>query len=181
MEENNIKLTFPAIFNETMRKYGKSRAYAFVGEEPMSYDVAGKRINALSALLEKKGIRPGDKVAMLSTNMPNWGIAYFSITFMGAVVVPILPDFSVTEVANILEHSEAKAIFISSGLLNRIEGFKSENLKTVIQIEDFSLILSENNSSEYDPEAVPAGKYDVMKTILLQLSIHQEQQAVQKE
>ena len=57
--------------------------------------------------------------------MPNWAIAYFSITFMGAVVVPILPDFSVTEVANVLEHSEAKAIFISSGLLSRIEGFKS--------------------------------------------------------
>jgi len=161
MEENNIKLTFPALFNETRRKYGKSPAYAFVGEEPVSYDVAGKRINALSALLEKKGIRPGDKVALLSTNMPNWGIAYFSITFIGAVVVPILPDFSVTEVANILEHSESKALFISSGLLNRIEGFKSENLKTIIQIEDFSLILSENNSSEYDPDAVPAGKYDV--------------------
>jgi long-chain acyl-CoA synthetase len=95
------------------------------------------------------------------TNMPNWCIAYFSITFMGAIVVPILPDFSVTEVANVLEHSESKALFISSGLLSRIEGFKSENLKTIIQIEDFSLIMSEINSSEYDPEAVPAGKYDV--------------------
>ncbi|MDQ1297270.1 MAG: long-chain acyl-CoA synthetase [Bacteroidota bacterium] len=161
MEDNNIKLTFPSLFNETRRKYGKSPAYAFVGEEPVSYDVAGKRINALSALLEKKGIRQGDKVALLSTNMPNWGIAYFSITFMGAVVVPILPDFSVTEVANVLEHSESKALFISSGLLSRIEGFKSENLKTIIQIEDFSLIMSENNSSEYDPEALPAEKYDV--------------------
>ncbi|MCU0471808.1 MAG: AMP-binding protein [Bacteroidales bacterium] len=161
MEENNIKLTFPALFNETRRKHGKSKAYAFVGEEPVSYDVAGKRISALSALLEKNGIHPGDKVALLSSNMPNWGIAYFSITFMGAVVVPILPDFSVTEVANVLEHSDSKALFISSGLLNRIDGFKSENLKTVIQIEDFSLLISENNSSEYDPEAVPELKYDV--------------------
>ena len=46
--------------------------------------------------------------------MPNWGVAYFAITFMGAVAVPILPDFSITEVANVLEHSGAKAIFISS-------------------------------------------------------------------
>jgi len=161
MEDSNIKLTFPALFNETMRKHGKSGAYAFVGEEPVSYEVAGKRINALSALLEKKGICPGDKVALLSTNMPNWAIAYFSITFMGAVVVPILPDFSGTEVANVLEHSDSKALFISSGLVNRIEGFKSELLKTIIQIEDFSLILSETNASVYDPEAVPAGKYEV--------------------
>jgi long-chain acyl-CoA synthetase len=161
MENNNVKLTFPALFNATMRKYGKSGAYAFAGEEPVTYEVAGKRINALSSLLEKKGIRPGDKVALLGTNMPNWGIAYFSITFMGAVVVPILPDFSVTEVANVLDHSDSKALFISSGLLNKIDGYKSGNLKTIIQIEDFSLILSENNLSVYDPEAVPEVKYEV--------------------
>jgi long-chain acyl-CoA synthetase len=161
MEDNNVRLTFPALFNETVRKHGKSGAYAFAGEEPISYETAGKRINALSAMLEKKGIRPGDKVALLSTNMPNWGIAYFAITFMGAVVVPILPDFSITEVANVLDHSDSKVLFISSGLLSKIDGYKSENLKTIIQIEDFSLILPEGNAFLYDPEAVPAVKYNV--------------------
>ncbi len=161
MEDNNIKMTFPSLFSETVRKFGKSNAYSFVGEEPITWESAGKRIKSLSALLENKGIYPGDKVALLSTNRPNWSIAYFSITFMGAVVVPILPDFSVTEVANVLEHSEAKALFISSGLLGRIEGFKSENLKTIIQIEDFSLILSENYSVVYDEHAAPAKTYEV--------------------
>lgn len=161
MEDKNIKLTFPSLFNETRRKFPNSGAYAFVGETPVTYDVAGIRINALTALLEKKGIRPGDKVALLSTNMPNWGISYFSITFMGAVVVPILPDFSNTEVANVLDHSDAKALFISSGLLSRIEGFKSENLKTIIQIEDFSLILSEDYSIVFDPDSVPERTYEV--------------------
>ena len=56
-------------------------------------------------------------MAILSTNMPNWGVAFFSVTFMGAVIVPILPDFSPTEVGNVLEHSGAKAIFISSSLI----------------------------------------------------------------
>jgi len=161
MEDKNIKLTFPSLFKETAGKFGKSNAYAFVGEEPITYEAALKKINALSALLEKKGIRPGDKVALLSSNMPNWGIAYFSITFMGAIVVPVLPDFSNTEVANVLEHSDSKALFISSGLINRIEGFKSEALNIIIQIEDFSLLLSGDNSFEYDPEAVPQDKYEV--------------------
>jgi long-chain acyl-CoA synthetase len=161
MEEKNKKLTFPAFFNETMLKHGRRNAYSFVGEEPVTFEAAGKRINALSAFLEKKGIHKGEKVALLSANMPNWGLAYFSITFMGAVVVPILPDFSNIEVANVLEHSDSKALFISSGLLSRIEGFKSENLKTIIQIEDFSLILSSDNSIEFDPETVPEGKYEV--------------------
>ena len=146
MEQENIKLTFPAMFSETVRRFGSHEAYAFAGEEPITWEAAHRQIESLIVFLEKNGILPGDRVAILSANMPNWAVAFFSITFMGAVVVPILPDFSFTEVANVLEHSEAKAIFISSGLLSRIEGFKSENLKTGILIEDFSLIFSEKSS-----------------------------------
>ena len=161
MEENSIRLTFPAMFNETLRKFGKHNAYAFVGEEPKSYETVSKDIRALIAFLEKNGIGPGDKVAILSTNMPNWGVTYFSITFMGAVAVPVLPDFSNKEVSNVLEHSGAKAIFISTSLLPRIEGFKSEDLKTAILIEDFSLIFSEKGSSEFDSSALPVRDYEV--------------------
>jgi long-chain acyl-CoA synthetase len=163
MEQENMKLTFPAMFNQTLQNHGKSGAYAFVGEEPMIWETAHRQINALIAFLEKNGIVPSDRVAILSSNMPNWAIAYFSITFMGAIVVPILPDFSVTEVANVLEHSEAKAIFISSGLLPRIEGFKSENLNTAILIDNFSLLLPEESLLKYDPDASPAKKYDVQE------------------
>ena len=161
MENNEIGLTFPEIFNETLRKFGKRNAYAFVGEEPKTYETVNKEIRALIAFLEKIGIGHGDKVAILSLNMPNWGIAYFSATFMGAVVVPVLPDFSNKEVANILEHSGAKAIFISASLLPRIEGFKSEDLKTAILMEDFSLNYPKNGSVKFDSSAVPAKNYNI--------------------
>jgi Long-chain acyl-CoA synthetases (AMP-forming) len=161
MDKNEIRLTFPEMFNETLRKFGKHNAYAFVGEEPKNYETVNKEIQALIAFQERIGICPGDKVAILSLNMPNWAVAYFSTTFMGAVVVPILPDFSSIEVANILEHSGAKAIFISNSLLSRIEGFKSEDLKTVILMEDFSLICSEEGSGKFDPSAIPVKNYKV--------------------
>jgi long-chain acyl-CoA synthetase len=161
MEENSTKLTFPAMFNETLRKYGKCKAYAFVGEEPKTYETVNKETRALIAYLEKIGIGPGDKVVILSSNMPNWGVAFFSITFMGAIVVPILPDFSSTEVGNVLDHSGAKAIFISNSLLPRIEGYKSENLKTAILIEDYSLLFSEKGAAEFDPSALPVINYEV--------------------
>ncbi|MBK7132122.1 MAG: AMP-binding protein [Bacteroidales bacterium] len=154
-------MTFPAMFNETLRKFGKQNAYAFVGEEPKSYERVNTEVLALIAFLEKNGIRPGDKVALLSANMPNWAVAFFSVTFMGAVIVPILPDFSATEVGNVLEHSGAKAIFISTSLLTRIEGFKSDELRTGILVEDFSLLFSEKGSGVFDLTAVPTGKYDV--------------------
>ncbi len=161
MDKIEIRLTFPAMFNETLRKFGDHNAYAFVGEKPKTYETVNKEIRALIAFLEKNGIRPGDKVAILSLNMPNWAVAYFSITFMGAVVVPVLPDFSSTEVANILEHSGSKAIFISNSLLSRIEGFKSEDLKTTILIEDFSLINSGKGSAKFDYSALPVKNYTI--------------------
>jgi long-chain acyl-CoA synthetase len=161
MEENHIRLTFPEMFSETLRKFGKRAAYAFVGEEPRTYERVNRDILALIAFQEKIGILPGDKVAILSLNMPNWATAYFSITFMGAVVVPILPDFSNTEVANVLEHSGAKAIFISNSLLSRIEGFRSEDLKTAILIDDFSLIYSDKKSCKFDSSVLPVKNYKV--------------------
>ena len=161
MEEFCNKLTFPALFNDTLKKFADKNAYAFVDEKPKSYQTVSNEIKALISFLEKNGICPGDKVAILSMNMPNWGIVYFTVTFMGAVVVPILPDFSATEVGNVLVHSEAKAIFISSNLLSRIEGFKSENLKTIIQIEDFIILNPEKNSIPFNPSANPIKNYEV--------------------
>jgi long-chain acyl-CoA synthetase len=161
IDETRVKLTFPSVFSETLKKFGKKDAYAFVGEEPKSYESAYKDIQALIAMLEKNGICHGDKVAILSTNMPNWGIAYFAITFMGAIAVPVLPDFSPTEVGNILEHSGAKAVFISTPLLPRIEGFKSDEVKTYILIEDYSLLFRDKSSSEFRPYGIPVNKYDV--------------------
>jgi long-chain acyl-CoA synthetase len=161
MEERNTKLTFPAMFDETFRKYGKDNAYAFAGEEPKSWEAAGNEIKSLTAFLEKLGVIPGDKVSILSTNMPNWGIAYFSVTFMGAVAVPVLPDFSPIEIKNILEHSEAKVLFISSSLLYKIESSVPEDLKTVIALEDYSVIFTDKEDIKYDPSALPALDYTV--------------------
>jgi len=161
MEENKEKLTFPSLFYSTLNRCGNSPAYAFVGEEPITFRTAAKMINSVTALLEKAGIGPGDKVAILSANMPNWAITYFGITFMGAVVVPILPDFSPTEIANVLEHSESKAIFVSSGLAGKISEFRSSNLRTYIMIEDFSIIESDNPALEYNSELSPESEYNV--------------------
>lgn len=161
MEAEKSALTIPQLFSETLRKHGKSNAYAFVGEEPITFEEAYRQISAVSAFLAANGINKGDKVAILSANMPNWAIAYFAITFMGAVVVPVLPDFSVTEVANVLEHSEARAVFVSSGLVAKVEGTQSAALRTAIQIEDFSFIFSDPTAVPFNASAIHSYDYTV--------------------
>ncbi len=161
MENSGNHLTFPALFSETLKRFGNHNAYAFAGEKPRSYNESAREISALIALLEKCGIIPGDRVAILSTNMPNWSSAYFAITFMGAVAVPILPDFSSTEIENILIHSEARAVFVSSALVPKIENLRSEYLKTAIQIDTYDIIFTDGTSLSFDPAAIPDNTYDV--------------------
>lgn len=160
MEEFN-RLTFPGMFSVTLRKFGKNNAYAFAGEQPVSFEKVYQDVQSVIAFLEKNGIKPGDKVAILSHNMPNWPVAFFAITFMGAVAVPVLPDFSPEEVSNVLSHSETKAIFVSANLLPRINNYTSRHLDTIIAIEDFSLVRKGENADTYNSSAKPASVYNV--------------------
>ncbi|MCD6113008.1 MAG: AMP-binding protein, partial [Bacteroidales bacterium] len=155
------KLTFPDLFKNTVKNYGNKNALAFVGETPIKFKDVEKQILALMAYLENLDIKPNDKVAILSTNMPNWGITYFAITFIGAVAVPLLPDFHQSEIENILNHSEAKAIFVSKGLSIKIKDIKNNYLKNRIKIEDFSIIETDHTSKAYNLEAKPAKEYHV--------------------
>jgi long-chain acyl-CoA synthetase len=166
MTAKNRELTFPAVFNETVSRVGTHNAYSFVGEQPITFNQANIEIRALMAFLEKNGINSGDKVAILSPSMPNWGLTFFSITFMGAVAIPILPDFSATETQNVLEHSEAKAVFVAAPLMSKIEGYQNDTLKTIIQIEDFNIVSSVNGSYAFNRADEPQNEYKVEESNL---------------
>jgi long-chain acyl-CoA synthetase len=154
-------LTFPALLQTSVEKFGDRPSVAFVGETPLSYSEFDKKRLSIISLLEKLDIQPGDRVALLSANMPNWGITYFAIATTGAIVVPILPDFSVTEIENVLTHSEAKAIFVSSGLKSKIENFRKETLVHRILINDFSLFETSKSGVQYEEGLISEKEYKV--------------------
>ena len=154
-------LTLPALLNQSVRNFSDRPAVSFVGESALSYSEFDIRKNSVISLLEKLEIRSGDRVALLSTNMPHWGITYFAIASMGAIVVPILPDFSVTEIDNVLSHSEAKAIFISSALKSKITDFKKSTLLHRILIDDFSIIETTIAEITFEEGLKPQVEYAV--------------------
>ena len=156
-----VKYTLPSGFEAIVEKFGDFNALAFVREKPLTYCELDIRIKALIKLLEELGIRQGDKISLLSTNMPNWGIAYFAITFMGAVAVPLLPDFHPSEIENILNHSESKGIFVSEKLTSKLESIQAENLIHLIKIEDFSVIETPGIKPEYDTLKLSTGIYNI--------------------
>lgn len=155
-----IPFNLPRIFNHTLEKYGNRPALANVGETPLTYHQLKEKMDALIAFFETAGIQPGDKVAILSTNMPNWVVTYYAVTFMGAIAVPVLPDSQPPEIEKILIHSESKAIFACKALIGKLDEVKSEYLEYKIRMEDFSVVDSDNTVF-FNPGQKPAREYQV--------------------
>lgn len=138
--KNFKNYTLPSLFEASLNNFPDNAIMSFVGDKPITYREFGDKINALANFLIDLGIKKNDKVAILSANMPHWGLSYFAISSIGAIIVPILPDFHKDEIENVLEHSEAKAIFISKSLLSKTEHTKNKILQHQIRIEDFTLL-----------------------------------------
>lgn len=133
--------TLSKVFEYTTSKYSDRTMSQFVdGGQKYTYATFRERCNMLSTRLWRFGISAGDKVAILSQNMPNWTLAFFAATAFGRVAVPILPDSSENEVNNILSHSESKVLFISQRLLYKLSKESLDRLTLVVDIETLDFI-----------------------------------------
>lgn len=145
--ENLDNYILPNLLDRSIGLYGDLDAFGFVGEDAISYNEFDKRIKHLVQLLISNGISKGDKVVLLSENMPNWGVAYFAVTYFGAVIVPVLPDFHPSDVHHIIKHSEAKAAIVSDKHLPTIEDDTNSDLNFVVSLEKLELIDELSNQS----------------------------------
>jgi len=132
-------LTFKNIIEQSAEKFPLNVALTKIDGEAISYATFYNRVQTVIQFLKDRGIVPKDKVALLSENMPNWGIAYFAVTAMGAIIVPILPDFHASEVQHILRHSRCKAVFVSARHLDTIREGSYEAIHTIIRLDDLNL------------------------------------------
>lgn len=118
---NNYKVTtLRDLLDKSAESFSGRPALSFVGSEPITYAGVAVLAKQIMGYLTENGIKKGDRVALLSQNMPNWGVAYLAITGMGAVVVPILVDFSEPELNKILDHSDAKGLIVSEKLSSKV-------------------------------------------------------------
>lgn len=107
-------------------------------ESVITYKELLLKSRQVGLFLLQHGISKGDNVAILSESGPHWGLAYLAINRIGAVVVPILPNFSSNEVQKILEHSESKLVFVNANNASKLVGTDIP----IIRIEDLCLVKS---------------------------------------
>lgn len=130
-------LTIPAMLQASFRDFANNQSLVFVGEENRTYAQLETAVKRAALQLQAIGVQKGDKVAILSLNMPQWGISFFAASILGAVIVPILPDFHPSEIKNILEHAEVSVIYVSETLRGKLD--PSLGIQ-VIYIEQFSVV-----------------------------------------
>lgn len=135
--------TLKSLIQNSVRSFPDNPSISFVEGQPISYAQLGKEIEKVADQLFSFGLKKGDKVALFSHNMPNWVIAFFAVVSKGLIIVPILPDFSSEETKNVLEHSESTVLFVSERLYSRVENLMVPALKTIIKLDDFSIIKSD--------------------------------------
>jgi long-chain acyl-CoA synthetase len=139
-KEEKVRIqTIKDLIQESISKHPEENSLSFFDEKPITYSELGKKITELSALLKENGIRKGDKVAILGENSPNWGISYLSIVTMGAIAVPILPDFPSEDLEHILNHSESKLLFATKKQVEKISYENCKFIKSIITLDDFSM------------------------------------------
>lgn len=144
------KLTLPELLRSSCTRFSDNLSLNFVESEKRTYRDLYREVTSISRFLLDAGIRQGDKVAILSANMPNWGIVQFAIANIGAISVPILPGFSSTEILNILTDSEAKMLFVSKLLYKTVAEIETEQLQQKVLINNFSRIPAGYHPDELD-------------------------------
>ena len=131
------KYTFSALLRNSVLKFSNRPALSYVSEQPINYKELNEKVESIKALLHSLGIKPHDKVAIFSTSSPQWAISYFAIVTLGAVAVPLLPDFNESEASSCLKHSGARAIFAGEKLLAKLNN--TDDLDVIINIHDFAV------------------------------------------
>lgn len=139
------------IESSIVKNWDRDALTDFKGATLQYHDVA-RKIEKLHILFENSGVVKGDKIALAGRNSANWAVAFLATLTYGAIAVPILHEFTADQIHNIVNHSDAKLLFVGDIVATQIDTTKMPGLEGVIYIPDYSLVLSRTNKLTYARE-----------------------------
>lgn len=136
-ETTEEQITLNTILDSSCAKYGDLPAVGMAMEKPLTYNEFRDRALALATRMNREGVKKGDHVAILAENSQNWGIAYFAVVRLGAIAVPILPDFPEVDVHHILNEMKVKVLFTTQRQIEKIYELKKVLSGPIITLDDY--------------------------------------------
>lgn len=144
--------SFNALIKKTiLDNWDKDALTDFKGATLQYHDVA-RKIEKLHIMFENSGVVKGDKIALAGRNSANWAVAFLATLTYGAIAVPILHEFTADQIHNIVNHSEAKLLFVGDVVATQIDATKMPGLEGIIYIPDYSLVVSRTDKLTYARE-----------------------------
>lgn len=118
----------------------------------LQYKDVARKIAKFHIILEMAGIQPGDKIAVCGRNSAHWAVTFLATVTYGAVIVPILHEFKADNIHNIVNHSEAKLLFVGEQVWENLNEDRMPLLEGISSLTDFAPLVSRNNKLTYAHE-----------------------------
>ena len=118
----------------------------------LQYKDVARKIEKLHILLYESGVKPGDKVALCGRNSSHWGVAFLAILTYGAIAVPILHEFKADNIQHIVNHSDARLLFVGDVVWESLNEAEMPLLEGIILMTDFTLLVCRSKQLEYARE-----------------------------
>jgi len=136
---------FLDLIEKTVKEHWDTPVFSDYEGDTFLYKDMAKEIEKLHILFRESGIQKGDKIAIIGRNSARWGIGFFAVLAYGAVVVPLLHDFTADNVQYLVNHSEAKILLVAQHNRNSLDLKKMPGILTYISLEDYSIIDAPDN------------------------------------
>ena len=153
---NNNELTkipdFIQLIEEAIVKHWNEEALTDYKGETLRYKDVARKIEKIHIFFEQTGIQKGDKVALCGRNCAHWAVAYLATLTYGAVCVPILHEFKPDQVQDLVNHSEARLLFVGDYISPLLDPNKMPDLEGIIGILDFQVLLSRSEQLTFARE-----------------------------
>ena len=152
MNKNMEIPSFNALIQQSIIDHWDQDALTDYKGATLQYHDVARKIEKLHIMFENSGVVKGDKIALCGRNSANWAVAFLATLTYGAIAVPILHEFMPEQIHNIVNHSDAKLLFVGDVVATQVDATKMPGLEGIIYIPDYSLVVSRTDKLTYARE-----------------------------
>lgn len=153
LNNKNMEIpSFNALIQQSIIDHWDQDALTDYKGATLQYHDVARKIEKLHIMFENSGVVKGDKIALCGRNSANWAVAFLATLTYGAIAVPILHEFMPEQIHNIVNHSDAKLLFVGDVVATQVDATKMPGLEGIIYIPDYSLVVSRTDKLTYARE-----------------------------